>query len=50
MAATPKEKVSKSKTRQRRSHNALKTLAGSSCAKCGTTKRPHRACPKCGDY
>lgn len=48
--AVPFRKVSKTRKRMRRSHNAL-TIAGTTkCPNCGEMIRPHRACPKCGFY
>ena len=48
--AVPKQKMSKSRTRRRRSHDALSTPMSSNCSKCGETKMPHRVCPHCGFY
>jgi large subunit ribosomal protein L32 len=49
--AVPKKKMSKSKTRMRRAHDALSTANLSPCPTCGAPNRqPHRACPECGHY
>ena len=44
----PAKKISKSKTRSRRAHQALKPVNYSVCPKCGQAKLPHAACDKCG--
>ncbi len=48
--AVPFRRTSKTKKRMRRTH--LKKEVGSltKCTKCGASKRPHRACTKCGNY
>lgn len=50
MAAQPKKKISKvrSKTRRANWRGSLPNLT--LCAKCKEAKLPHRACPKCGYY
>lgn len=48
--ALPKRKVSKQKTRSRRSHHALGKPNLVACKNCGTFIAPHRACPTCGFY
>ena len=48
--AVPFRKVSKTRKRMRRSHNALTANGVTKCANCGEMIRPHRACPKCGFY
>lgn len=48
--AVPARKVSKTRKRMRRSHNALKADTLVKCPNCGTMMKPHRACPKCGFY
>lgn len=40
----------KSATRQRRSHHALKTRAFSHCSHCGREALPHTVCQNCGYY
>jgi large subunit ribosomal protein L32 len=48
--AVPKKKTSKSRTRMRRAHDALRTPNCSPCPNCGEMRLPHRACPACGRY
>ncbi len=44
----PTKKVSKCRTRTRRSHHALRPITLSPCPKCGKVKLPHAACSVCG--
>jgi large subunit ribosomal protein L32 len=46
----PKRRTSKRVKKQRRSHDALTAPQWSTCANCGETVLPHRACKKCGFY
>lgn len=50
--AVPKRKNCKAKGRRRRGGhlNKLKTVATTSCPKCGELTIPHRVCPSCGNY
>ena len=48
--AVPFRKVSKTRKRMRRSHNALTMPGMVACKECGEMIKPHRACPKCGSY
>ena len=48
--AVPFRKVSKTRKRMRRSHNALTANMTTKCQKCGAMIRPHRVCPECGSY
>ncbi len=48
--ALPKRRHSRSRTRKRRSHDALSAPGISTCAECGEPKLPHRICPSCGMY
>lgn len=48
--AVPFRKVSKTRKRMRRSHNALTANGVTKCNNCGEMIRPHRACPNCGFY
>ncbi len=48
--ALPKRRHSRSRTRKRRSHDALKAQVLSVCADCGEPKQPHRLCASCGKY
>jgi len=44
----PVKKISKTRTRTRRSHHSLKPVNYSVCKKCGQAKLPHAACANCG--
>ena len=44
----PVKKTSKSRTRARRAHHALKPVNTVSCPQCGNAKLPHTACSNCG--
>ena len=44
----PVKKISKSRSRTRRAHNAYKPKTLSSCPKCGKAKLLHAACGSCG--
>jgi large subunit ribosomal protein L32 len=48
--AVPKKRMSKSRSRMRRSHDALATPNLSPCPQCGDPKESHRVCPSCGHY
>ncbi len=48
--ALPKHRQSHSKTRLRRSHDALRPANISACPECGEPKQPHRLCAGCGTY
>lgn len=48
--AVPKKKMSKARTRMRRSHHALRAPNLSDCPQCGAPRESHRACPGCGHY
>lgn len=48
--AVPARKVSKTRKRMRRSHNALTAASTTKCPNCGEIIKPHRVCPKCGFY
>jgi large subunit ribosomal protein L32 len=48
--AVPKYKISKSKTRMRRSHHALKPISLAYCPGCGEAKLSHTVCKHCGAY
>ncbi len=48
--AVPKQRKSRSRRDQRRSHDALSAPAVSRCSECGAPKPPHRICPSCGFY
>lgn len=48
--AVPFRKVSKTRKRMRRSHNALTAKTTTSCPNCGEMIKPHRVCKHCGYY
>jgi large subunit ribosomal protein L32 len=48
--AVPKKKMSKSQSRTRRAHDALRPPNLSRCSQCGVPKQSHRVCPSCGYY
>ena len=43
-------KVSKTRKRMRRAHNAMEMPGVTKCSTCGEVIKPHRVCPKCGSY
>ena len=48
--AVPKKRMSKSRSRMRRSHHALTAPNLSPCPQCGDAKESHRVCSSCGHY
>lgn len=48
--AVPKRHHSHSRTRKRRSHDALKPLQLQKCRRCSKPVLPHVICPTCGHY
>ncbi len=44
----PKQKLSRARTRKRRSHHARLGTNYSDCPKCNSPKLPHAACSNCG--
>ena len=44
----PVKKTSKSRTRTRRAHHALRPVTLATCPQCGKPKLPHAACESCG--
>lgn len=48
--AVPFRKVSKTRKRMRRSHNAITANTSTKCPNCGAVIRPHRVCKECGQY
>lgn len=48
--AVPFRKVSKTRKRMRRSHNALTLDMTTKCPNCGAVIKPHRVCKECGQY
>ena len=43
-------KVSKTRKRMRRAHNALEAKTVTTCSNCGEVIKPHRVCKNCGHY
>ena len=50
MAIVPQRRTSKTRKRQRRSHQALTTPGIMVCPNCGEVKLAHVVCPSCGFY
>ncbi len=48
--AVPKQRKTKSRRNQRRSHLSLKAPSLIKCPKCGKLILPHIVCPECGFY
>ncbi|MES2768124.1 MAG: 50S ribosomal protein L32 [Bdellovibrionota bacterium] len=48
--AHPSDKMTRSKRGMRRSHDFLVKPGNSTCANCGTAKKPHIVCKSCGHY
>lgn len=48
--AVPRKKVTNSKRKMRRSHDAIRSPAFQECSNCGELHRPHHVCPSCGYY
>lgn len=48
--AVPKQRKTKSRQGNRRSHHKLKSVALTSCEKCGQLKLAHNICENCGTY
>ena len=48
--AVPDHKVSKTRKRMRRSHNAISAPSTGKCLNWGEMIKPHRVCPKSGNY
>lgn len=48
--AVPKRRQSHTRSRKRRSHDAISLVAVTNCPQCGEAKEPHRVCPACGAY
>lgn len=48
--AVPKRRTSKRMRQFRRSHDALVAPLLVHCSNCQELIRPHRLCPKCGNY
>lgn len=50
MTPQPKRKHSKSRTHQRRAHDALSAVKIVRCPSCRQMHLSHRVCPNCGNY
>ena len=48
--AVPFRKVSKTRKRMRRAHNAILEPTVVKCPNCGEKIKPHRVCKNCGSY
>ncbi|MBL8815373.1 MAG: 50S ribosomal protein L32 [Planctomyces sp.] len=48
--AVPKRRQSKSRSRKRNSHNAVRPRQLAKCSQCGTMVPTHVVCPTCGFY
>jgi large subunit ribosomal protein L32 len=48
--AVPKKKMSRMRTRHRRSAWKVAKPSTSVCPQCQAVKTPHRVCPNCGSY
>ena len=44
----PTQKTSRSRTRMRRSHHAMRPVNYCDCPRCNSPKLPHAACDNCG--
>ena len=44
----PSQKLSRSRTRKRRSHHAMQPVHVVDCPRCNSPKLPHTACDNCG--
>ena len=44
----PKQKISRGRTRSRRSHHAQRPVNYADCPRCNSPKLPHAACGNCG--
>ena len=48
--AVPKKKMSKCRSRKRRTHQKIAVPTIVVCPECQEAKLPHAACPACGAY
>lgn len=46
----PPKRLSKGRTRRRRTHHALQAPAVTICSQCKNPTQPHTVCPSCGHY
>ena len=50
MGATPKQRISRKRRGDRRSHQHIKPVQLVECPQCGQPRMPHHVCPSCGTY
>ena len=50
MGATPKQRISRKRRGDRRSHQHLPALQLVECPQCHNPRLPHHVCPICGTY
>jgi large subunit ribosomal protein L32 len=50
MVPLPKKRYPKARQGKRRSHLALQVKGLTRCPQCRTMRKPHHACPVCGQY
>jgi large subunit ribosomal protein L32 len=50
MGATPKQRISRKRRGDRRSHQHIKALQLVECPQCHNPRLPHYVCPSCGTY
>ena len=48
--AVPKRRHSRTRSKKRRSHDAISLARTVECPQCHEPKLPHHACPSCGTY
>jgi len=48
--AEPKKRLTKTRSGNRQSHDALKAKSSVLCSHCKQNMRPHRVCQNCGYY
>lgn len=48
--AVPRSRISNSRRKKRRAHDAKEPLSFTNCPNCNNTTQPHRMCGSCGYY